>query len=362
MNAQKLEQAIQSFVAKQAVDPAHYKDEAKMRAERLAYYQSYTADRLNSMSMDDLYEYIGRLWSMLIWGNKKYVVDKIVSDNGFKNVTNQLAELLFGTKDIAIRWDTFLKNIKGMGPATISELLAYINPKEYIIFNKTTISCFTYLDVPDMPIYNYQYTGKRFVTACSQAKEISSQLTKHGIADASLLAVDYFLWDEVLPLTDNKSTPKQETIPSSDMATSAVQPYPLMHNDIITMIVEIGRLLGFESNSEIKVSAGAKVDAIWEAKIGNMGKAIYVFEVQSKGSIDSLLMNLMKAKNNSAVQAVVAVSDAIQIEKIKKESTGTILEHNLRTWDYQEVIEVYDALVKAHESINKLALVPDSFI
>ena len=103
------------------------------------------------------------------------------------------------------------------------------------------------------------------------------------------------------------------------------------------------------------------VDAVWEAKIGNMGKAIYVFEVQSKGSIDSLILNLKKAQSNAAVQAVVAVADEAQLAKIIRESTGVIDEKSLRTWDSEDVLAVYDSLVRAHESINKLALVPESF-
>ncbi len=112
------------------------------------------------MTEDDLLEYISKLWSMLIWGNKKYVVDKLIADNGFTSLKKQLAELLFGTNSIEKRWDVFLKSIKGMGPATISKLLTYANPKEYVIFNKTTILCYEYLDIPDMPKYNYQHTGK----------------------------------------------------------------------------------------------------------------------------------------------------------------------------------------------------------
>ena len=46
---------------------------------------------------------------------------------------------------------------------------------------------------------------------------------------------------------------------------------------------------------------------------------------------------------------------------IIKESKGVIAEEDLRTWDSEDVLAVYDALVSAHESINKLALVPESF-
>lgn len=88
---------------------------------------------------------------------------------------------------------------------------------------------------------------------------------------------------------------------------------------------------------------------------------IYVFEVQSHGSMDSLVLNLRKAQSNPAVQAVVAVSDEEQLEKIRRESIGVIDEKSLRTWNSDDVLAVYDALVRAHESINKLALVPESF-
>lgn len=133
------------------------------------------------------------------------------------------------------------------------------------------------------------------------------------------------------------------------------------HDEIQEKLITIGELLGFESRGEVKITTGAIVDAVWEAQIGNMGKVIYVFEVHSKGSIDSLILNLKKAQNNAAVQAVVAVAEEEQLTKIIQESRGVIAEKDLRTWDTEEVLTVYDALVRAHESINKLALVPESF-
>lgn len=246
-----------------------------------------------------------------------------------------------------------------MGPATISELLSYMNPQEYIVFNKTTILCYGYLGIPNMPKYNYQYTGKKYTEVCAVAKEIASSLKKAGAADSDLLAVDYFLWDEILPLAE-KDVPTTDAISISQEPVSARDSRSL-HDEIKDKLVDIGKLLGFDSRSEVKIATGAVVDAVWEAKIGNMGKAIYVFEVQSKGSIDSLILNLKKAQSNAAVQAVVAVADEEQLAKIIQESAGVIDEKSLRTWDSEDVLAVYDALVRAHESINKLALVPESF-
>lgn len=358
MNNQKLQSAISAFVKNKKANAAYYDDNWTERNERKSYYQSFTKEKLLAMTEEDFFEYISRLWSMVMWGNKRFVVDKMIADNGFDALKKQLAELLYGTAQFEKRWNTFLKSVKGMGPSTISELLTYTNPNEYILFNKTTILCYSYLDVPDMPKYNYQYTGKKFAEVCTIAKEISAALKAAGAEDHDLLAVDYFLWDEVLPLAEKKEPVSQAP---EKVAPKTASDSKSLHDEIKEKLVAIGELLGFESRSEVKITAGAVVDAVWEAKIGNMGKAIYVFEVQSKGSIDSLILNLKKAQSNAAVQAVVAVADEEQLAKIIRESAGVIDEKSLRTWNSDDVLAVYDSLARAHESINKLALVPESF-
>ena len=359
MNTQKLNAAITEFIKKKKSNAAYYEENWSERKERKDYYRSFSKDKLIAMTEEEFLEYISKLWSMLIWGNKNYVVDKLIGDNGFDHLKMQLAELLYGTSSIENRWDLFLKSIKGMGPATISELLTYINPQEYVIFNKTTILCYSFLEIPDMPKYNYQYTGKKYVEVCKTAKEIASELKKAGAEDYDLLAVDYFMWDEILPLAEKKSSEVPATLETKKPVTA--NDSKSLHDEIKEKLVAIGELLGFDSRSEVKITTGAVVDAVWEAKIGNMGKAIYVFEVQSKGSIDSLILNLKKAQSNAAVQAVVAVADEEQLAKIINESAGVIDETALRTWDSEDVLAVYDSLVRAHESINKLSLVPESF-
>ncbi len=360
MNTAELSTLIREFKIKQKKNEAYNEALEEERSERKKFYQSFTSTKLKTMTEEDFLEFISKLWSMVIWGNKKYIVDKLIDDNGFENLKSRLVELLYGKAPVQARWDSFLKTVKGLGPATISELLTYINPQEYVIFNSTTIQCFTYLGIPDMPKYNYQYTGKKFVEACEIAKQIASMMKSEGIEGVDLLAVDYFLWDEILPLTKKNNLKKPERN-SKNEVSEIVNESKSIHDEIKDKLVGIGELLGFESRSEVRIAEGAVVDAIWEAKIGNMGKAIYVFEVQSKGSIDSLILNLKKAQKNAAVQAVVAVADEEQLAKIIRESKGVIDEKDLRTWEADDVLTVYDDLSRAHETINKLKLVPESF-
>ncbi|MFY9282826.1 MAG: hypothetical protein WAO56_01770 [Miniphocaeibacter sp.] len=292
---------------------------------------------------------------MLIWGNKKYIVNKLIADNGFENIKKELSNLIYGNNNIEKRWDNFLSNIKGLGAASISEILSHVYPNDYAIFNSRSVKCLEYLKVEKMPKYNYQYTGSKYIEVCEKTKEIAEILENRGIKNVDLITVDYFLWDEVLPMTN------AETITEKDIEEIPERETTSLHNEVQEKLVNIGNLLGFISNAEVKVAQGAIVDVVWEAAIGNMGKVIYVFEVQSKGSVDSLILNLKRAQSNPAVQAVVAVSDEKQIEKIVNESKYVIEEKNLKTWEIEEVLKVYESLTEAHESINRLGLVPDSF-
>ncbi len=358
MNTTKLENAIREFSRKRKINAAYYEAHWAERKERKDYYQSFTKDRLLAMTEEDFLEYISKLWSMLMWGNKAFKCAQLIEKNGFDNLKQHLADLLYGTDPIENRWDRFIKSVKGLGHATMSELLTYINPQEYVIFNTKTIRCYQYLDIPGMPKHDYQYTGKTYAEACSIAKSIAAGLKDADAEDYDLLAVDYFMWDEILPLAEKGA---HDALAAPEPKKSTTADFTSLHDEVKGKLVAIGELLGFESRSEVKIAAGAVVDVVWEAKIGNMGKAVYVFEVQSKGSIDSLILNLTKAQSRAAVQAVVAVADEDQLAKIIEESKDVIQGKTLKTWEIDDVLAVYDALARAHESINKLALVPESF-
>lgn len=106
----------------------------------------------------------------------------------------------------------------------------------------------------------------------------------------------------------------------------------------------IGSMLGFETEREYKISQGAQVDAIWSAKISNLGTFKYVFEVQKSGSRKSLLLNLLKAKNNPNVQKLIVISDDKQLLQIEKECEGynQNLGEILRFWK----LKMYKKLLK----------------
>jgi len=364
MDKALLEKHVAEYIQKISSDKVTYEQDKKERAERALYYQSWTAVKLESMTEQQLYEFISQLWAMLIWGNKKYVVDKLIADNTFGKLKKELARLLWDKESIEKRWDRFRSNIKGMGPAMMSELLCHVHPDECVLWNRRAYVGFNYLGVAGLPRYDYQLNGKKYKELSETAKLIAKELSAKGVADATLLAVDYFIWHE-LQFEENlsqihKKAPIGDKIPVIDAKDAKTSEF--IHNEIRDKLAAIGQWLGFSSKTEIKVAEGSKVDAIWEATIGNMGRVIYAFEVQTKGSIDSLLLNLLKSLNNPAVQGIVAVTDSEQIETIRKHAAGVSgLSGKLKFWDYTEVLQVHEALEAVNEAINRLGLVPQSF-
>ena len=361
MNIELLRKHLKNYA--RFLDEQAEKAEAEQaeRAERSRYYQSWTAKRIRQMTEEDLLQYLSKLWAMLIWGNKRYVVDKLITDNGLPEIKASIADLVWGAGPLAERWDKFRSSVKGMGPAMMSEILCHAHPLECMIWNRRAFVGMNYLEVGGLPRYDYQLTGERYEALSKAAGKVAAEMKKAGLGDTSLLAVDYFIWSE-LQVQDNLNeiAKKPRTVAPETLVSPKVAEFA--HNDVRDKLSEIGSWLGFRGSTEVKVADGSKVDTIWESTIGNMGRVIYVFEVQTKGSIDSLIINLLKALNNPAVQGVVAVSDAQQLELIKKHAAPVKgLSEKLRCWDYTEVLDVHEKLQRVNEVINGLRLVPEGF-
>ena len=197
MDKETLKSHIDSFLQKIEKGPLKFQQEKKEREENISFFQTYTPEKIRSMNEDDVYSFISKLWAMLIWGNKHYVVDKLISENGLENFKDDLIKLVWSEKTIEERWNDFRKNIKGLGPAMTSEILCKIHPERYMLWNRRAYVGLKKLKIKDLPRYDYQLTGKRYSYLCDKIKEIALEFGKVGITDANLLAVDYFIWHEV---------------------------------------------------------------------------------------------------------------------------------------------------------------------
>ena len=364
MNKELLRKEIAAYLTKMKANPIELSNAIGERKERVGYYQNWTPERIAKMSRDEFGGYLSKLWAMSIWGHKQYFIDKVISENGFEPLLNQLSDLVWSTLPLDQRWDTFRRVVKGIGPAMMSEVLCYVHPTKCMLWNRRAFAALNYLGVPDLPRYNYQITGQKYQGLCDTIREIAQEMRAMGDADADFLTVDYFIWEEssIAETLTGIYKPQPATAPPANVDTVDNATSAFIHDEVRDKIADIGTWLGLRADTEKKVADGAVVDAIWEATISNMGRVIYVFEVQTKGSLDSLILNLLRSLNNPAVQGVVAVSDDHQLQRIKNEVANVPgLKDRLKYWNYIKVLEVHEALASVYEAINSLGLVPQGF-
>lgn len=351
MNKELYLQSLQKYKVWCSQNMVKLEDEIKEREEIIKHYMHVKSSDFDNMDEEGICALLTPLWAMKMWGNKQKKSLEIIELNGLSLLRSQLKNLLFSSNPIDIRWDEFREKVKGIGPATMSELLCRFHPYEYILWNDKTLTGFSNLEVEKIPKTAGTINGKTYKYLCKVGVDMVVFAKDKGAKEIdNMLALNYFVWQELQNIDDIKAEDSNKISKKESL---------FVHNDIRDRLKDIGNLLGFHAETEVHVANGANVDTTWQVSVGNMGTIIYVFEVQTKGSIDSLLMNLMKAKNNPAVQGIVAVSDAAQIEKIKHEAEGLSIKNDPKFWDYNEVLKVYDHLSSAYDSINSLGLVPD---
>jgi hypothetical protein len=322
------------------------------RQGRLALFTPLTKDRILQMDETDILALIAQLWATQFWKNQQYILDKIISSNGLEKLRKELADLLCGQSAVPDRYNRFLENIKHLGPASVTEMLASKAPDQCAIWNDKARKALTVLGFEDnLPLKKYRITGEELAQFNDVCRNIADELAAADLPKPDLFGVDYFLYEVAQAVPPVVTPPKPEEEKQFD------------HDEIGEHLRDIGIWLGFQADTRQKVSHGAEVDVLWRAQIGNLGVVTYIFEVQKSGSIDSLILNLQRARANPTVQKVVAVSDGQQLERIRKETMGLPAEFRdaLALMSVGDVETIYANLSKAMSIIEQLKLVNDLF-
>lgn len=331
---------------------ANFLQDIDDRNSRVLFYQNELPNKIDELSEIELEEIISNLWASRIWGNKQYLVQKIIAENGLDTLKDEIKRLLITSKPVSERYARALKKIKGLGPASITEMLSYIQPDKCGIWNRKARDALKILKIDNFVNPNkYQLSKKEYTIFNQVMQAILEELNKIGVVldfPMDLIFVDFFLYEVSRGMSAGRNVK---------------EPKDFDHDEIRDLTENIGFMLGFETDIEVNVAHGARVDVVWRTRIGNLGMVTYVFEVHKSGSIDSLLLNLQKAKSNPTVQKVIAISDEAQLQKIEKECEGLPagFKRDLTFWQVKHVQEVAENLESSMEIINSLDLIRGTF-
>lgn len=339
----------------------HAEDLVDRQTKELLLSYLMSKEGLLSMTELEFGQLMSSLWASRMWSNKSYWVENLLDENEIETLKNEFFKLLWSDALLNKRYDQFRKATKGFGTAIISEIMAFIDPDQYGIWNDKARKALTYLGFKDqLPfIKKSQLSGKEYQQFNDLLLDIKQILVENDYTQIDLLAINYFFF-EVARRPRQVDENQVELIEEISKPISADD---FDHDEAIDKVVAIGGWLGFEAEKEKSIAKGARVDAVWQARIANLGVVTYVFEVQRKGSVDSLILNLQKAQNNPSVQRLVVVAVFDEIQKIRSE-IETLPESFRKAVSYIEVSEIFRAselLSEFSEIIGKLNLVQSEF-
>jgi hypothetical protein len=224
-------------------------------------------DHLPNLTPEEFGKLVRDLWASHIWTNRDYLVDKILSQNDFEAIQQAFHDLLYGDAPLSERFDRF--NIKGLGPASITEILTLFDPTAYCIWNDKPKNVLPFLGLKTLiadRAFKYAIRGKDYVRAIEVQRAIQDVLRECGFPDCDLLDVDNFLWvvyDAVVKLQ------RREELPAvSEVEEREEEAGPALddHWDAIAMLAQVGKLLGYD----VYVADPARESRLFGVKLGDL--------------------------------------------------------------------------------------------
>ncbi len=258
----------------------------------------------------ELRKLLQTLWAFEMWTNKDYVFEEMLK-SGTEQIRKGFKVLLYSSEPVVERFDNVKENVRMMGAAAISEILAHFD-KECAIWNRRARSGLIYLGVPEEKIpKSSQISGKQYEIYCSLVRRVLHEVQNHCPSIQTLFDLDLFLFF----ISDQKDIQVAPVKPKKKIKTD-----DFVHRDTIEQIAQLGDGLGFEVEIEFNVAPGSRIDALWRSRIANLGTISYAFEVHRRGNRSSAVLNLMKIlKLDPSIQKVIIVSSQEEIDAFKRE-------------------------------------------
>jgi hypothetical protein len=272
------------------------------RDRKVAFFKEhFSNESVGQLDEGILRELIHILWAFNSWTNKDWLLQQMLT-SGLPTIRKAFDQLIHGAAPLADRFDRVRKEVRMMGAAGISEVLAHIDHEQYGIWNRRSREGLIRLGVEagQLP-KSAQITGKRYTAFCEVVRDVQGQVAEMHPEIKDLFELDLLLYhiSTGAPGTDLPSPPRDDAV--------------------IDQVLELGDGLGFEVAKEFSVMQGCRIDAVWRSRIANLGTISYAFEIHRKGSRDSAILNLQRVRRDPTVQKVVLVSTKKELDAFRGE-------------------------------------------
>lgn len=163
--------------------------------KRTEYFQRVLPSHVGVMGEKELAAMLTPLWAYERWPNKRVLAERILSANTIEGLRREIAKLLDVSRPVAERYDSFVKNVKMLGPAFVSEVLCYREPDKCGIWNGKAKEALETLGLqkyagtgPQRP------TGQDYEAFNGALKTVAKELSGMGLEVPDLYCVNLFLY------------------------------------------------------------------------------------------------------------------------------------------------------------------------
>ena len=165
--------------------------------------------------------------------------------------------------------------------------------------------------------------------------------------ESHLIRRDRGIWS----LTEKGRKSVEQETEGIIFTTAEIETEVLSHKQIQEMLVRIGEILGFAGETEYQY-----YDVVWREK-NNYQRLSHVFEVQSKGNLDSAFAKLKRAHDAQRSKIFLILDSERDANRAQKS-----LAQEFRELENVLVILSFVELKKIHENLSSIAKFLPSFL
>ncbi len=169
-------------------------------------HQKFFQDKLSksslqSMDLDTFKAVYSKLWASNMFSNKDwYIENRLLKPNdGLEPIKKELTKLLYGeNKPVSERYNEFKKNTKGLGSSALTEILHFVFPNKFCLWNEKPKTVIPFLGLDNLlqeKVFKQQISdGKEYEECNNLMTLLKDELVKSGVRDADFINLDCYIW------------------------------------------------------------------------------------------------------------------------------------------------------------------------
>jgi len=346
------------------------KEDVKIHRDHEAYFkENLSPENIEKMTEDKFREIYKAIWASDFFHNKDWRFNNLIIPNGLDRITAEFGKLLYGTEDFSARYDKF--RIKGFGPSSLTEILHFLFPDTYCLWNITPKTVMQFLKIDKLPqkFFKSNFTkGKEYLQIVSALSIVKDELRDFGITD--FIDLDIFFWhiyDDVMPNIDQVEPPLEPSRINIDSHEAAefylIELGNLLRFDTYTVdqskfygenrlgdITSLNKPLEFAGERTLNIVKN--IDVMW---FGEHDNPTHCFEVEHTTDINTGLSRLILIYPGTARLFIVAPENKRRrYEQFMDRIPYRRRSDDFRFISYKELAELYEKAAPYHKLKAKI--------